>query len=135
MSACVFCGTINATVQACPECGQHYCATCGPLHSTIENGERFVLARQAMQRRAPSFYNVWRLDDQDKDMRPIQRARERYRERLSSVLKDTEGTPTPAAATPKVYRGGGGSPDEPPEGAGAPNRPRIEAKGRDQNPP
>gem|GEM_PF-5481388 len=53
---------------------------------------------------------------------------QKYKERPESGLKDTESTPTPAAITPKVYRVGGGSPDEPPEGAGAPNRPRTERK-------
>ena len=61
-------------------------------------------------------------------MQPVKRARDDYRKSMSSALKDTEGTPTPAAITPKVYRGGSGSPDEPPEGAGAPNRPRIEKR-------
>ncbi|MGI0021123.1 MAG: hypothetical protein ACREAY_11700 [Nitrososphaera sp.] len=55
--------------------------------------------------------------------------REKYERKLATRLKDTEGTPTPAATTPKIYRGGGGSPDEPPEGAGAPNRPKIEVRG------
>jgi hypothetical protein len=32
-----------------------------------------------------------------------------------------------AATTPKIFRGGGGSPDELPEGAGAPNSPRVKA--------
>ncbi|MGI0005915.1 MAG: hypothetical protein ACREAO_05680 [Nitrososphaera sp.] len=56
---------------------------------------------------------------------------QKYNERPESELKDAEGTPTPAATMPKVYRGGGGSPDEPPEGAGAPNRARIEKRRQD----
>ena len=41
-------------------------------------------------------------------------------------LHDTDGTPTSAAANPFIYKRGTGRPDEPPEAAGAPNRPRIE---------
>ncbi|UVS68548.1 hypothetical protein [Nitrososphaera viennensis] len=39
-------------------------------------------------------------------------------------LRDTQGTPTPAAANPFIFKRGTGRPDEPPEAAGAPNRPK-----------
>jgi hypothetical protein len=120
MFICTFCGKDVDAIIACPADGQKYCAECYPQHATIHNGCYTPML-------VPLSPNAQRINI-------ARQAQAKYKE-LPPRLKDTEGTPAPAATTPKVYRGGGGSPDEPPEGAGAPNRPRIEAKRRDHNPP
>lgn len=126
MAVCAFCGAKDDTVEPCPDCGLYYCEKCVSVHIGIERSEPFVFARRIAQETQPSFYAVWRLDDRDTEgMKTVLRAREAYRRRISHRLKDTEGASTPAATTPKVYRGGGGSPDEPPEAAGAPNIARV----------
>lgn len=139
------CGTQERTAIACPLCGRLYCAVCYPAHRKIEKNRPFpplladkeaiTLPRKEAFKDTEDNYQTAPISKAQR-MQIARQRQEAYKKRLAgemaNELKDTEGTPTPAATTPKIYRGGGGSPDEPPEAAGAPNRPRIEARRREQ---
>jgi hypothetical protein len=108
---CNHCTAKGKDMTLCPHCSLHFCNRCYPKHHKLEQliprARLYPDVRPgAVPLRAVGF-------------EPIPR------------LRDTEGTPTPAAANPFIYKRGTGRPDEPPEAAGAPNRPRIEVRRKD----
>lgn len=124
MFTCVSCGAQAEAAISCPNCGRQYCAVCYAGHAKEEKRIPWPQPR-FFKDTQDDYHRI--LSPREQILHVAHQKQERYRKGATSTLGDTEGTPTPAATTPFAYRSGGGSPDEPPEGAGAPNTPQIAA--------
>jgi hypothetical protein len=93
---------------SCPNCNERFCKNCYSEHHLLER----TIPREANEdERWALAHNM-----ADRLQRPIEQI---------PRLQGGYGTLAPAAANPFIYKRGTGRPDEPPEGAGAPNIAKI----------
>lgn len=68
------------------------------------------------------------LTPREQRLHVARQMQQKYKNKLAKEQKDKDDTATSATTVLGIYRVGDGRPNEPPEGAGAPNRPRIDRK-------
>jgi hypothetical protein len=105
-------GFEEGVMTRCPRCRLSFCRTYYLVHRKME--KMAPLLANPMIPRKTGETRIWdsAFTTSHHPMTPIPR------------LRDGQGTPAPAAANPFIFKRGTGRPDEPPEAADAPNRPK-----------